>query len=126
MLTAGDPEAIKAAARTAQPAGPDHGRCLHRRHRSGRNTGGGRMRFAALQRLRGLLRKEFLQILRDPSALAIAFLLPAVLLLIFGDGVSLDARNIPLAVVVQQPERARYELHQPVRTVSLLSSHSDI
>ena len=58
---------------------------------------------ASLQRLRGLLRKEFLQILRDPSALAIAFLLPAVLLFIFGDGVSMDARNIPLAVVVQQP-----------------------
>ena len=61
------------------------------------------MNGASLQRLRGLLRKEFLQILRDPSALAIAFLLPAVLLFIFGDGVSLDARNIPVAIVVQQP-----------------------
>ena len=61
------------------------------------------MKLAALQRLRGLLRKEFLQILRDPSALAIAFLLPAVLLFIFGDGVSMDARNVPLAVVVQKP-----------------------
>ncbi len=61
------------------------------------------MSIAPLRRLRGLLRKEFLQILRDPSALAIAFLLPAVLLFIFGDGVSLDARNIPLAMVVQQP-----------------------
>ena len=58
---------------------------------------------APLRRLRGLLRKEFLQILRDPSALAIAFLLPAVLLLIFGDGVSLDARNVRIALVVQQP-----------------------
>ncbi len=57
----------------------------------------------ALRRLRGLLRKEFLQIWRDPSALAIAFLLPAVLLLIFGYGVSLDARNVPLALVTQRP-----------------------
>ncbi|MDE2334945.1 MAG: ABC transporter permease [Rhodospirillales bacterium] len=57
----------------------------------------------ALRRLRGLLRKEFLQIWRDPSALAIAFLLPAILLLIFGYGVSLDARNVPLAVVTQRP-----------------------
>ncbi len=57
----------------------------------------------SILRLRGLLRKEFLQILRDPSALAIAFLLPAILLLLFGYGVSLDARNAPLAVVIEQP-----------------------
>ncbi|MGC8474865.1 MAG: ABC transporter permease [Acetobacteraceae bacterium] len=57
----------------------------------------------APRRLRGLLRKEFLQIWRDPSALAIAFVLPAVLLLIFGYGVSLDARNVPVALVVQRP-----------------------
>jgi len=54
-------------------------------------------------RLRGLLRKEFYQILRDPSSLAIAFLLPLVLLLIFGYGVSLDAEHVPLALVVESP-----------------------
>lgn len=58
----------------------------------------------ALRRLSGLVRKEFLQIVRDPSSLAIAFVLPAVLLLIFGYGVSLDARNVPLALVVQRPD----------------------
>lgn len=58
---------------------------------------------AAARRFQSLLRKEFIQIWRDPSALAIAFLLPAVLLLIFGYGVSLDARNVSLALVVQQP-----------------------
>lgn len=61
------------------------------------------MKAGSLFRLHGLLRKEFLQILRDPSALAIAFLLPAILLLLFGYGVSLDARNVPLALVVEQP-----------------------
>lgn len=55
------------------------------------------------QRLRGLIRKEFLQILRDPSAIAIAFVLPVVLLLLFGYGVSLDAREVPVAVVVDDP-----------------------
>jgi drug efflux transport system permease protein len=54
-------------------------------------------------RLRGLLRKEFLEILRDPSSIAIAFLLPVVLLLIFGYGVSLDAEHVPIALVVEQP-----------------------
>jgi drug efflux transport system permease protein len=57
----------------------------------------------SLGRLRGLMRKEFLQISRDPSSIAIAFLLPALLLLIFGYGVSLDARNVPIALVVEQP-----------------------
>jgi ABC-2 type transport system permease protein len=61
------------------------------------------MSAGAPRRLFGLLRKESLQIWRDPSALAIAFVLPAVLLLIFGYGVSLDARNVPVALVVQHP-----------------------
>jgi ABC-2 type transport system permease protein len=54
-------------------------------------------------RLRGLIRKEFLQIFRDPSSIAIAFLMPVVLLLLFGYGVSLDSESIPLAMVVEQP-----------------------
>jgi len=53
-------------------------------------------------RLRGLVRKEFLQVLRDPSALAIAFVLPIVLLLLFGYGVSLDSKHVPIALVVDQ------------------------
>lgn len=61
------------------------------------------MNSLSLQRIRGLLRKEFLQIWRDPSALAIAFVLPAALLLLFGYGVSLDARKVDLALVVQTP-----------------------
>lgn len=54
-------------------------------------------------RLKGLLRKELLQIVRDPSSIAIAFLLPVVLLLLFGYGVSLDAEHVPLALVVEHP-----------------------
>ena len=56
-----------------------------------------------LQRLRGLIRKEFIQIWRDPSAIAIAFFMPVFLLFLFGYGVSLDARHVPVAVVVDQP-----------------------
>ena len=56
-----------------------------------------------LQRLRGLIRKEFIQILRDPSAIAIAFFMPVFLLFLFGYGVSLDAKHVPVAVVVDQP-----------------------
>lgn len=55
------------------------------------------------QRLRGLIRKEALQILRDPSSIAIAFVMPFVLLLLFGYGVSLDARHVPIALVAAHP-----------------------
>lgn len=58
---------------------------------------------ARMMRLRGLIRKEFIQIVRDPSSIAIAFVLPLVLLLIFGYGVSLDAKNVPLGLVVDRP-----------------------
>lgn len=60
-------------------------------------------RGARMMRLTGMMRKEGLQIMRDPSSIGIAFIMPLVLLLIFGYGVSLDARHVPLAVVVESP-----------------------
>ncbi len=51
--------------------------------------------------IRSLIRKESLQILRDPSSISIAFVLPVVLLLLFGYGISLDADNVPVALVVE-------------------------
>jgi len=59
-------------------------------------------RGGSLLRLRGLVRKEFMQILRDPSALGIAFILPLVLLFLFGYGVSLDSKHIPVGLVVDK------------------------
>ena len=56
-----------------------------------------------MMRLTGLMRKEVYEIVRDPSSIAIAFVLPVVLLLIFGYGVSLDARHIQIAEVVDHP-----------------------
>ena len=54
-------------------------------------------------RLRGMVRKEWLQVVRDPSSIAIAFVLPLLLLLIFGYGVSLDSKHIPIALVAEHP-----------------------
>lgn len=54
------------------------------------------------RRVRGLIRKEILQVLRDPSSIAIAFLLPAALLLLFGYGVSMDAKDLRLGIVIEQ------------------------
>ncbi|RLA18369.1 MAG: hypothetical protein DRQ61_04825 [Gammaproteobacteria bacterium] len=68
------------------------------------------MTTAGRQRLAGLIRKESLQIMRDPSSIAIAFVLPVVLLFLFGYGVSLDARNIPIGIVVEQPDASTQSL----------------
>ncbi|WP_457575969.1 ABC transporter permease [Desulfomarina sp.] len=51
----------------------------------------------SLLRLRGILIKEILQILRDPSSIALALVMPLVLLFLFGYGVNLDAEHIPVA-----------------------------
>jgi ABC-2 type transport system permease protein len=63
-----------------------------------------------LMRMRGLLRKEALQIRRDPSSIALAMVLPIVLLFLFGYGVSLDAENVPIAVVADDRGEAAREL----------------
>jgi ABC-2 type transport system permease protein len=55
----------------------------------------------SLRRMRGLIRKEMAQVVRDPSSILIAFVLPAVLLFLFGYGVSLDANHIRVGVVLE-------------------------
>jgi ABC-2 type transport system permease protein len=61
-----------------------------------------------LRRLSGLIRKESVQMLRDPSSFLIAGILPLLLLFIFGVGVTLDLRRIPIAVVVEWPSPEAY------------------
>ena len=61
-------------------------------------------------RMRGILRKEMLQIRRDPSSIALALVLPIVLLFIFGYGVSLDAENVPIAMVTEDTSDAARDL----------------
>ena len=63
------------------------------------------IRGGAAMRLSGLVKKEFLQIVRDPSSIAIALLMPIFLLILFGYGVSLDADHVPVAVVAEAPSR---------------------
>jgi ABC-2 type transport system permease protein len=53
------------------------------------------------RRVWALVRKETLQILRDPSSILIAGILPLVLLFLFGYGVSLDLRNVSVCLVVE-------------------------
>ena len=63
-----------------------------------------------LRRIRALVRKETYQVVRDPSSIAIGVILPLILILLFGYGLSLDVRNVPLAVVIEQPSPEAMEL----------------
>jgi ABC-2 type transport system permease protein len=76
---------------------------------------------AALMRMRGLIRKEIKHVLRDPSAILIAFLLPVVLLITNGFGISLDAREVKLAVVVMAPEETVRGMLQELNSSPYLS-----
>ena len=59
------------------------------------------IRSVRLRRIRALIRKDFYQIIRDPSSILIAFVFPLVLLVIYGVGVSLDMDNLKVGVVLE-------------------------
>lgn len=58
---------------------------------------------AKFWRVVSLVRKETRQIVRDPSSIAIGVVLPVVLILLFGYGLSLDVTNVPVMVVLEDP-----------------------
>lgn len=51
--------------------------------------------------IKALVRKEFYQIIRDPSTILIAFVFPLMLLFIYGVGVSLDMNHLKIGVVIE-------------------------
>lgn len=53
------------------------------------------------KKLFALIKKEFFQILRDPSSIMIAFVLPAMLLLIYMYGVNLDTSRVSLGLKIE-------------------------
>jgi ABC-2 type transport system permease protein len=54
------------------------------------------------RRLWALIRKEAIQIITDPSSILIAFILPVILLFIFGYAVSLDTTRLRIGVVLEE------------------------
>ena len=61
-------------------------------------------------RLASLIRKEFIQIIRDPRTLALTFVYPIMMLLLLGYAATNDVRNIPLAVFDQDKSAASRQL----------------
>jgi ABC-2 type transport system permease protein len=51
-----------------------------------------------LERLKAMLRKEFIQVLRDPRMRFVVFVIPIVQTIIFGYAVNTDVRDVDLAV----------------------------
>src|SRR4029450_12003105 len=63
-----------------------------------------------MRRVGALVRKETRQIIRDPSSIALGIVLPVLLILLFGYGLSLDVTNGPVGVVVEDPSPAAKDL----------------
>ncbi|QSR18519.1 ABC transporter permease [Novosphingobium sp. KA1] len=66
-------------------------------------------------RLVALVRKETRQMLRDRSNLMVGLLLPVVLILLFGYGLSFDVRDAPVALVIQDRSETVSELVSGLR-----------
>ncbi len=66
-------------------------------------------------RLVALTRKEVRQLLRDRSNLAIGIALPALLILLFGYGISLDIDNAPIAIVLEDSSPTTLDVLEGLR-----------
>ena len=80
-------------------------------------------------RLISLTRKEIRQLLRDKSNLAVGIGLPILMILIFGYGLSLDVKDAPIAVVLEDPSPmaadvvAGLELSAYISPIMMTSMH---
>ncbi len=61
-------------------------------------------------RLVAVARKEIIQILRDTRSLIIVVLMPVVLMMLFGYGVSLDQKHIPVYVFDREGSQKSQDL----------------
>jgi ABC-2 type transport system permease protein len=55
------------------------------------------------RRIKALIVKETLQIIRDPSSLVVAVVIPLLLLFLFGFGISFDVTSVRVGLVVENP-----------------------
>jgi ABC-2 type transport system permease protein len=63
-----------------------------------------------LRRVWALIVKESRQIIRDPSSIAIGVVMPMMLILLFGFALSLDVKNAPVALVMEDSSASAREL----------------
>ncbi|MCL4468145.1 MAG: ABC transporter permease [Deltaproteobacteria bacterium] len=68
--------------------------------------------------LKPVIKKEFIQIIRDPISLAVVILIPIIQLLLFGYAVSFDIKHIPMGIFDQSHTQ---ESRQLIRAVTASS-----
>jgi ABC-2 type transport system permease protein len=78
------------------------------------------------RRLLSLIRKEFIQIVRDPRPLALTFVLPIVQIFLLGYAVTNDVRNVPLAVWDQDRSWAARQLLDAYRAADYFHLDYDV
>ena len=64
----------------------------------------------SLRRIMAMMRKEVIQIWRDPLSLLVIFAMPMVQLIIYGYGVNLDVKHIPLCVYDRDETQSSQDL----------------
>ena len=135
ILAQGTPAEIRRRGHAIRP-GTNHGGCLYRHRRAGSREpehGSGISRSSGMipprssphmsararaRRTLAMVRKESYQVLRDPSSIAIGILLPVILILLLGYGLSLDVKNVPLALVLEDRSAETMELAASFRLSS--------
>src|SRR5215472_9336934 len=65
---------------------------------------------AKLRRVWALIRKESHELVRDPRSIAIGLVMPVILVLLFGYGLSLDVKDVPVAIVLEDSSPNAREL----------------
>ncbi|HLB63195.1 MAG TPA: ABC transporter permease [Anaerolineales bacterium] len=78
------------------------------------------------QRLLSLIRKEFIQIVRDPRTLYITFAVPVVQIFLLGYTATTDVRNVPLAVFDQDRSPASRRLLDAYRAADYFRLAFDV
>ena len=77
-------------------------------------------------RLASLIRKEFIQIRRDPRTLALIIMLPIIQLILLGYAATNDVRNVPMAVFDQDKSAASRELLDAFRAADYFRLTYDV
>jgi pyoluteorin transport system permease protein len=65
-------------------------------------TASSRLGQGSFRRIMALVRKESWQVVRDPSSIAVGIVMPMILLVLFGYGLSFDLKNLPVALVMEE------------------------
>jgi ABC-2 type transport system permease protein len=77
-------------------------------------------------RLLAIIRKEFIQIIRDPRTLAIMFVMPVIMLFLLGYAATNDVRNVPIAIFDQDRSAAARDLLNAYRNADYFSFSFDV